>query len=270
VTILQVVSVNYFGADSLGVLADSLVRQSSPDWELAVVDNSESDSEVRKLAQLEVKERRVTLAVAPANLGYFGGAHWWLGQRTVTAEWVAVCNADVALADEDFVATLEALREPAAVVAPDVTALPGGYSQNPYLEERPSARRMLIRRLVLSTRPTWWAAWQISDARRRWGGSIARPGFARDIYAPHGSFILFRRAFFEQGGTLAHPPFLYGEEITVAECASRLGQSVRFEPALKVIHTEHQATGNVSKRAFFAMREASVYAHTLIRQSEKA
>jgi GT2 family glycosyltransferase len=265
VTTLQIVSVNYFGADVLSELLRSLVGQSDPDWELIVVDNSESDIEARKLAEFEKVDPRITVAVASSNLGYFGGAHWWLSQRPVTADWVAVCNADVMLADENFVARLAALKDPATVVAPDVTALPGGHPQNPFLEVRPSVRRMLLRRLALSTRLTAWGAKRVA-ARNRSKSAMAQR-LAKEIYAPHGSFILFRRAFFDQGGALAHPPFLYGEEITVAECALRLGQGVRYEPGLKVEHNEHQATGRASRRAFLAQREAAVYAHMLIRQA---
>src|SRR5262249_2176510 len=63
------------------------------------------------------------------------------------------------------------------------------------------------------------------------------------IYAPHGSFIAFRRTYFERGGSLNHPVFLFGEEIFVAETARRLGLTISYDRRLEVIHREHKSTG---------------------------
>lgn len=264
-TLLDIVSVNYFGSDSVSGLVESLKAQDRPDWRLVVVDNSESDAEADQLRRIAATDARVDVAVAPGNLGYFGGADWWLRSSEISADWLAVCNADVVLDDPGFLSTLAALTPSADVVGPAITAMPSGRQQNPFLRGRPSARGMLLRRLAFSTPLSAWSIKKLSVLRRS-ARSEARES-AREIYAPHGAFVLFNRSFFAAGGSLQHPPFLYGEEITVGERARRLGLVVRHEPELSVVHNENQATGKVSRRVFVAQRDAAVYAHELIKNS---
>ena len=53
--------------------------------------------------------------------------------------------------------------------------------------------------------------------------------------------MVFARRYFEAGGTLRHPAFLYGEELFVAETARALNLAVHHEPAL-VVHHLHQVS----------------------------
>jgi GT2 family glycosyltransferase len=230
---------------------------------MVVLDNSESADEVARLRALAAGDPRVTVVVTPRNLGYYGAAQWWVEREPMTATWRAVCNTDVWLSTDCFLRRLSQLQSPPEIVAPDIVALPGRRAQNPFMVRRPSARRMLLRRLALSHRGSAWLARRIALGqqylRRRDDTKTSQ-----EIYAPHGSFILFHREFFERGGSLRHPPFLFGEEITVAERARELGQRVGFRPDLTVAHLEHQATGKRPAAMFRAQREAAAYAHRLV------
>jgi GT2 family glycosyltransferase len=82
----------------------------------------------------------------------------------------------------------------------------------------------------------------------------AKPAFSpgdegvRTIYAPQGSCLVFSRRYFEQGGSLEYPAFLFGEEIFVAETVLRLGLQVVYDPRLRVWHDEHASTGRLRSR----------------------
>ena len=65
----------------------------------------------------------------------------------------------------------------------------------------------------------------------------------RNIYAPHGSCIIFHKNYFEKGGNLKHISFLFGEEIFVAETLLKLKLEAWYEPALIVSDYEHASTG---------------------------
>jgi hypothetical protein len=65
----------------------------------------------------------------------------------------------------------------------------------------------------------------------------------RKIYAPHGSCLVFKDAYFNLGGTLDLPNFLFGEEIHVAENAARLGLDVVYDPELVINDFEHASVG---------------------------
>jgi GT2 family glycosyltransferase len=72
---------------------------------------------------------------------------------------------------------------------------------------------------------------------------VKRPPTPGKIYAPHGACIVFSRHYFEAGGNLDYPCFLYGEEFFVAETARRLQLAIVVDPALKITHHEHATTG---------------------------
>jgi hypothetical protein len=76
---------------------------------------------------------------------------------------------------------------------------------------------------------------RIIQARKRPGVRTLLP---ERIYAPHGSFLLFHRSYFEAGGTLRYGTFLFGEEIFVAETARQLGLAIVHDPRLVVEHEQ--------------------------------
>jgi len=86
------------------------------------------------------------------------------------------------------------------------------------------------------------------------------------IYAPHGSFLILSRRFFEAGAVLKNERGIGGEELIVAETCRRLALPVVYEPSLTVLHNEHSTVGtslsrslyDYHKRALDALRSAIV------------
>jgi GT2 family glycosyltransferase len=92
---------------------------------------------------------------------------------------------------------------------------------------------------------------------------LAPPGPATgacDIYAPHGSFVVLSREFFDRGGRIDYGAFLFGEEIHIAEQARSLALRVRYRPELRVFHEEHASVGHYQSRQMVEhARAAAVY-----------
>ena len=63
------------------------------------------------------------------------------------------------------------------------------------------------------------------------------------VYAIQGSCMFFTRRFFEAGGTLKYPCFLFGEELYLAETARRLGLDIVYNPKMQMEHRDHVSTG---------------------------
>ncbi len=260
--------VNYFGAGALRRYVESLLIQDSPRWRLTVVDNSDCPNEWRALQAISALDPRIGICRSPANLGYFGAAHWWIStERRAPSTWTVVSNVDLDLHDETFVSRLSQLDGDAPVVAPLITALPSRRPQNPHLTARPS--KTALRRLKLVN--THRAVSQLFLLGAHVTSRLNRAAKAQyeqrrcSIYAPHGSMILLHRRFFDAGGTLAHPVFMFGEEMNIAEQCRRLGLTVMFEPSLRARHYEHQATGILRNgRILQAQRDAADYCYRLI------
>lgn len=262
--ILHAIAVNYFGHAQVATLVDSFRRQDHVGWRLTIADNSQSATELAVLKTIASTDSRVEVLACPANLGYFGSARWVMQRpESVVHRWTAICNVDLVLADNDFVSILATRDNDSEVVAPSIKVASTGRNQNPYMLLRPTRRSMRLRRFVFSHRVlssfahTWASRAGLSEAPQTPSKS--------PIYAAHGAFIIFNSRYFEQGGSFAHEPFLFAEEITIAEICRRKGMTIVYDPRLRVTHDEHQATGlKFTSSMWSTQKEASSYAYDLI------
>ena len=235
-----------------------------------VVDNHSEDDSVARIKQAVSELTNVELLASPNNRGYFGGAKWALDhyfERHGVPDWVIVCNNDIVFDSPDFLNTLLA-RDPRAqgILAPAVISGLTGFDSNPMIVKRPGRVRTLRYRLLLSTyRVAWctqWLAPLVRKGRHRLhkGGS-SRRNARTQIYAPHGSFVIFSRRFFEEGGFIDDGCFLYAEEFGVAETCLRLGLSIIHDPELRVSHNDNQTTGRMlSRGGYLLQKEGLKYA----------
>lgn len=261
---VDVVVVSHFGSEDVDTLVASLRAQSDARWRLMIVDNSTDRHELVQLRQHGADD--VTVVAAGHNAGYLGGARFALqmGARR-SSNWLVVCNADVVFAP-DFVHRLLG-QDADHVVAPAIISSVSGRDQNPYLVERPRRRDAIRWRLefrwVPVARVVLWAAYVRARLSRTRGRQPLPAG--THIYAPHGSCFVFPPVYFEQGGELDHWPFLFAEELTVAEECRRLGVPVVYEPDLRLVHREHASTGVWRSREMLeAQRDAVEYAINLL------
>ncbi|MGH9680105.1 MAG: glycosyltransferase family 2 protein [Candidatus Acidiferrales bacterium] len=209
-----------------------------------------------------------------ANAGYFGaakaGVDRFLERQGGLPDWIIVCNHDVLIEDRGFFARLFAQDVSAAgVIAPRIQLLPGRMDQNPFMRRRPGRLRWAGLRFSSSSyrvAEVWdWmsrkkrALQSYREAHSR--NPAGRQKAEREwIYAPHGSFFIFSRKYFEAGGFLDQNLFLYGEEIFVAETCRSLGLPVIYEPSLSVLHNEHTTTGRrVSRFSYECQKKALRY-----------
>lgn len=261
-------AVSYFGSTDVASYVKSLQEQSDERWILKIVDNSQDKDEQERLLDIAGSDGRIEVWETGGNLGYFGAAEW---ARTRIAEeefdWIAVTNTDVVFTSADFVSNLlvSPAAKTAAVVAPAIYGSRSKSSLNPYMYGRPTLSRSRLRRILFWNTSTAQATVLLSELRRLVAKSKLAPLAAAEIYAAHGSFMIFGRQFFEVGGTFQHSSFLFGEELTVAEFCRSKGLRTVFVPDLTVQHTEHANTGIFrSELVLKAQVEASKRALKLI------
>jgi len=237
---------------------------------LVIVDNDSGDGSAERIRQAASSLSNLELLESPSNRGYFGGAKWALDHyfaRHGIPDWVIVCNNDIVFDSPDFLDTLLA-RDPRAqgILAPAVISGLTGFDSNPLIVKRPGRIRTLRYRFLLSTyRVAWctqWLAPLVRKGRHRLHkGRSSRLNARTQIYAPHGSFVIFSRRFFEAGGFIDDGCFLYAEEFGVAEMCLRLGLPIIHDPELRVSHNDNQTTGRMlSRRGYLLQREGLKYA----------
>src|ERR1700733_10237303 len=262
---------NFRHADcTLGLLNSAARLEGFSTCHLVIVDNNSGDDSAESIRLAIDGFNNVELMNSPSNRGYFGAAKWALNEylaRQGTPDWVIVCNNDIIFDSPSFLVGLLA-RDPRidGVVAPAIRSRLTGFDANPMIAARPGRIRKLRYRFLVSTYYvawlTQWLAPFVRKGRRRLHGGRSNRGNCRTrIYAPHGSFLIFSRRYFEQGGFIDDGCFLYAEEISVAETCWRLRLPVIHDPDLRVSHNDNQTTGRMLTRSGYRLqREGLQYA----------
>lgn len=252
--------VNYRTDDALCEFVASLAAAwsaSAPEGRLviAVLDNSgKSEAEASRFAsRLDALLPGTEFVSTGGNLGYFGALP--LAQERSVREhfdYVAFANADL-IADLDFFRALSCCQQAAAVLAPSilVTTAAGEMDQNPAYEVRLSRKRLRFLRTVYGN--TWLFAgycvlWRARDRMRSLPAAARNkqvgPATPRKIYAAHGAMFIFADVKFFQSLT-EFKPFLFGEEIFVAEEARSAGLDTLYVPEVRVRHSRSKSMSSV-------------------------
>ncbi len=279
---IAVIGVNYASEAAALRFAASLSRVASIDSaevKLIIVDNSDTNDRKQLFLQINNVMKDAICVKSPRNLGYFGGAR--LGLQTYNdlfgvADWTIICNVDIEFNDPDFFQKLP--KCPAAdigVIAPAIISVRASRDLNPYMPTRPAREQMLIYKYLFSNYflstayETLAAAWHIfyrKDIHHNKSGNH----FSADIYAPHGSCIIFSKSYFQSGCDLNYPIFLFNEEVFVAESAAKNSLRIVYLPLLRVTHSEHVTTGTIrSKKIAARMAESSKYIYNQYFKKQK-
>jgi hypothetical protein len=244
---------------------------------LLLVDNSTERSAGELGDAIAASGSGATCISAGRNLGYFGGARFgldYLVSRNIVFRWLVVSNVDLLFDPEAVVLGLSRVDSSrVGVVAPNIVSGLTGKVLNPYMRTRPSAFRMHAYKWIYRSYPTMLAYEWLSRVRSRWhagampAGQVTRPPHgecgavgSQGIYAGHGSMLAFSSEYFARGGNLHHAPFLFGEEISVAENVRRIGLEMIWHPGIDVEHAEHVSVGQLPSRQMHGfLKEATAF-----------
>ena len=192
------------------------------------------------------------------NAGYFHGAQYglehFLEKHHEYPEWIIVSNVDIIFETREFLKILgfNEADPDLGVVAPAIVSKKWKTDLNPFLTGRIPLQKLRFLQAVYSNIIIhngyvllyWLKKILTMLVKSRLPSASETTGTSHDIYAPHGSCIIFNRRYFERGGTLKHISFLFEEEIFVAETSIKLGLKVRYVPELQVLHDEHSSVKN--------------------------
>lgn len=248
-------------SDTLALYRDVQKQSVSDEIEFLVVCNSGSQN-LMSLVQFD-ESVSMTIEDARDNIGYFPAAHRSATkyfERFGVPDYLVVSNADVSIFDENLFENLFKIERKYSVIAPNILT-PSGIRQNPFMTKRPRRFQLLFLNFVFSNWPLYWGYSRMSFFKNIIRGKtriVKSNSISQEIYAPHGSFIIFSEKYFNNGGSLNHQSFLYGEELFVGEMSNRNNLKVLFQPKLSIIHNEHAVTGSIgSKRKSKYLSEAT-------------
>lgn len=221
---------------------------------LIVVDNTpHSHVDRERLANWEERYGIIACIATPENLGYSGAAHF--AMRTFpdlyTFDYVAISNTDVSYrAGEVFRILQETAVEHVGVgaIAPRLTYSDGGRKAQLHYVKKPSREKFEKLVQIFSFYYLALAHRIAGDFKRKFGFARDKGEIPREIFAPHGAFMIMTRAYFSSTGGFAHPCFLFLEEIYIGHECEKAGLSCIYEPLIAYSHENHGAMGSILSR----------------------
>lgn len=260
---IKLICVNYNNnSDTLNFI-ESIFQTKPLQLEVCIVNNSAKSSSDKSFEDIQ-KKYNIEILNAPENPGYFGAAQLALSSfqnRIPNYDWIIVCNTDMHFKQKDFFSKLNQLKfsENIGLIGPSVISELSGKDTNPYLRDRPSKVKMHFYKIIFSNYFTCQAYQLLGllKSKLQKTKKYKKENEVREIYAVHGSFMIFSRSYFEKSGNFKMGTYLYGEEIFCAEFLQKQLLKSLYVPDLEVIHKEHGSVGLFYSRKVIQFKKDS-------------
>ena len=177
------------------------------------------------------------------NRGYLGGALPIYNAKAKDYDFVSISNVDLQLAEDFFEHLLAVDTNGIGWMAPDIYTDKINRHENPYMMSRPTKRNFRIWNIIYSSTLIYRFYHRLYVLK----GRKAKTYPACGIYAGHGSFMLFTKAFVERNPVLQFSGFMYGEEIYLAELVRKAGLNVQYVPTLRIANIGNINTGLINQ-----------------------
>jgi len=202
---------------------------------------------VRRAAERVKESMQVDIEIADngkENKGYLGGAAAIYNAKAQGYDFVSVSNVDLLLPEDFFEQLLTMDTDGIGWLAPDIYTDKINRHENPYMLSRPTKRNFCIWNIIYSNTLIYrlYRRLYVLKSRR------AKTYPECTIYAGHGSFMLFSKAFVERNQEIRFPGFMYGEEIYMAELNRKAGLKVQYIPALRIANIGNISTGLINQQ----------------------
>ena len=214
---------------------------------------------VRRAAERVKRKMQVDIEVADNgqdNKGYLGGALPIYNAKAKGYDYVSISNVDLELAEDFFKQLLAVETERIGWIAPDIYTEKINKHENPHILLRPTKRNFIIWNIIYSST----LIYRLYHCLYILKSQNTKISPACEIYAGHGSFMLFTKAFANAYPELQFPGFMYGEEIYMAELVRAAGLQVQYMPTLHIANTGNVNTGLINQKQKSAWSKASLHA----------
>lgn len=184
----------------------------------------------------------ISIIESKSNLGYFGAIKYGISKTHIDdLDYIIVSNNDIKILNDNFFDIIENKLKNYDIIAPSIKNLEGN-EQNPHRGKPFSLRRKRLLKIYFSNYLLAFLIVKVVSLRKFFKKKNIIH-FEKNIFSPHGAFIIFNRSFFEKGGFIDDGYFLYGEEDSIAAIAKLKGMSIGFIPSLKILHQESITVG---------------------------
>lgn len=209
--------------------------------DIAIADNTDIERQIIDL-QPYSSIRQFFLQTDKGNIGYLGGALPLYNQYGGDYDYVGIANVDLQLQPDFFLQLATQDQSDAGWIAPDIYTPQNLHHENPFMLQRPEKRHFIRWNIIYSNTLIFRLYHLLHRIKGRHTSAISQ---TMPIYAGHGSFMLFTRAFVQTYPTLHFPAFMYGEEIFLAELVRQARLKTYYIPNLHITNTGSISTGTL-------------------------
>ncbi len=223
---------------------------------VVVADNSEKPQDFNNNGKLSVD-----VIQTHENLGYFGGISYGIkmsGLNLSYYDFIIISNVDL-IVPEDFFLKLseEKVDSNVGCLAPSIFSQKEHMNRNPQVIFRYSAEKLKILKIMYRY-PIFYYAYKKLLYRKR-KIKIQRENINEsDIYAAHGSFMIFTNKFATFLQTMKFPAFLFCEELFIAENLKKKKLRTVYKPNLIVNDIDHISTSLMKSNFYFKCNYESI------------
>ncbi len=249
-TLLFVV-VNYFSEEEVArFFRQEVLKQNTENWCLTVVDNGSTNTAILN----ELSEQQGVHIIKPEkNTGYLGAAgkafEYFVAQFGELPQMLVLSNSDMHYCDQNMFHYWQqsyAESNDIGMIGCRITSSLTGKPQNPMYRQRLEKSNLDFLIHVFSSKLAYLAyqtaallKGKILSLRK----DASQTNRTEQVYALHGSCMVLHRSLLQQKDIFSDAPFLFGEEVYLAEICHREKLHSVFDPAQEILHQEHQTTG---------------------------
>jgi len=215
---------------------------------------------IAKESTLDIK-----IIFSSVNLFYWGGANYALNSLGLDfndyPDWIIICNNDILFNKSDFLSKLLRLKtNDYPILAPAILSSRTSKNLNPFISKPINTFARLYYSIYYINSLTAFAIYNIRKLLKILFSRFYKTINQRSIiYAAHGSFIIFSKHFFKQGGFLDQNLTMHGEEFTTAEIARSIKMPIYYDPGMEVIHVDHSSNSMNWFKSFYSTKKAYYY-----------
>ena len=256
---LWIVTVNFGDTSTTNSLIESLSTIENIDTTIvSIADNATSDKSIFELNQI-IEKSKLDIKI----FSYKKNLYYWPAVKKVIntmkgmigsyPDWVIVCNNDITFKDKNFFKVLSKTnKEKYPIIGPNIINSKG-FQLNPFMIYPLSRFEKFYWNIYFFSYPLSIIILNIKKLIETYYKKSKAKSITtnQQVYAVHGSAILFSNYFFDKGGWIDDNFEMYGEELTVAEIAKNLNLPITFFPELRIIHHEHKSTRKINRRLLF-------------------
>lgn len=187
--------------------------------------------------------------VPEKNLGYLNGCLNGFKKQVEPYRWGLISNTDIDFSSEDFFEKIRSMQnDDVWCIGPDIILVDSGIHQNPYISQRPTKLKRMLRDYIFSHYLLYMIYLYMHYCKVKFVKRMVPNLQSGFVYAVHGSCFILRRDCINAMLAENNEMFMYDEEFFIAEVVFKHKKQCFFNVDLKLLHNEHQTTGFVKEK----------------------